>query len=73
MDETIRKFAIQKGDEHIIAVKTRDIVVAEDHYHTSCYKNYTRNIKNKTESEKGNGINENQEVYGGDLYQIIEK
>ncbi len=60
VDETLRKFAIQKGDEHIIAVTSRDIVAAEAHYHTSCYKNYTRNIKNKTESEKGNGMNEDQ-------------
>ena len=41
-DQTLRKCAIQKGDERILAVTSRDIVAAEAHYHVSCYKNYKR-------------------------------
>ena len=40
-DETLRKLAVERGDEKIIAVTSRDIVAAEAHYHVSCYKNFT--------------------------------
>ena len=37
-DQTLRECAIQKADERILAVTSRDIVAAEAHYHISCYK-----------------------------------
>ena len=39
-DATLRKIAIVKGDEDIIALTSRDIVAAEAHYHRSCYRSY---------------------------------
>ena len=69
-DQTLRVCAIQKGDEKILAVTSRDIVAAEAHYHISCYKNYTRDSTKTSESkEKGN---KEKETGGGDLYQEIE-
>ena len=41
-DETLRKCAILKGDEKILALTNRDIVAAEALYHCSCYKIYTK-------------------------------
>ena len=73
-DQTLRKFAVEKGDEKIIAVASRDIVAAEAHYHVSCYKNYTRNSTKAFESDKENGIKENQTDETDDLqYEIIER
>ena len=69
-DQTLRVCAIQKGDEKILAVTSRDIVAAEAHYHISCYRNYTRDSTKTSENkEKGN---EGKETGGGDLYQEIE-
>ena len=43
-DETIRKAAVGKYDNRILAVVSRELVVAEARYHKSCYRNCTRNI-----------------------------
>ena len=44
-DETIRKAAAGKCDNRILAVISRELVVAEALYHKSCYRNQcTRNI-----------------------------
>ena len=43
-DETIRKAAAGKYDNRILAVVSRELVVAEARYHKSCYRNCTRNI-----------------------------
>ena len=44
-DETIRKAAVGKYDNRILAVISRELVVAEARYHKSCYRNQcTRNI-----------------------------
>lgn len=57
VDKTLRECAVQKGDEKILAVTSRDIVAAEAHYHRSCYKNYTR-VKTKEHEHEGKGENE---------------
>ena len=70
-DQTLRKCAIQKGDEKILAVTSRDIVTAEAHYHVSCYKNYTRDgTKIPVYKDESNRENEKD---GSELYQAIEK
>ncbi len=51
-DQTLRECAIRKGDEKIIAATSQDIVVAEAHYHRSCYSNYTR-VRPENEGEGG--------------------
>ena len=62
-DQTLRKCAIQKGDEKILAVTSRDIVAAEAHYHVSCYKNYTRDgTKIPEYKDKINKVNEKDEL-----------
>ena len=43
-DETTRKTAIGKYDNRILAVVSRELVVAEARYHKSCYRNCQRNI-----------------------------
>lgn len=62
---------MQKGDETILRVTSRDIVAAEAHYHVSCYKNYTRGNTSKPEyedkSEKENDTAKDP------LYQVIER
>lgn len=42
VDETLRKFATERGDANILALVCRDMVAAEANYHRSCYRNYTR-------------------------------
>ncbi len=42
----------------IMAITSRDIVAAEAHYHTSCYKNYTRVIK-KASKDDDERVSEN--------------
>ena len=39
-DATIRNTAIQRMDERILALVSRDLVAAEGHYHGSCYRSY---------------------------------
>lgn len=41
-DDQIRKAAVTKLDQRMLAITSRDIVAAEGHYHFSCYRNYTR-------------------------------
>ena len=43
-DETTRKAAVGKYDNRILAVVSRELVVAGARYHKSCYRNCTRNI-----------------------------
>ena len=57
----LRERAIQKGDEKLLALTSRDIVDAEAHYHVSCYKNYTN----------GNEYNVENETDGFELYHMI--
>jgi len=51
VDQTLRESAVRKGDERMVALTSRDIVAAEAHYHTSCYRNYTRDNENEEEKE----------------------
>ena len=37
-DETLKKCAERKQDSRIIALLTRDLVAAEEHWHRSCYR-----------------------------------
>ncbi len=62
-DKTLRECAIQKGDEKIIGITSRDIVAAEAHYHLSCYKKYTKLKTKGKDNEKG----------GDESYQVIER
>ena len=43
-DETMRKAAVGKYDNRILAVVSRELVVAGARYLKSCYRNCTRNI-----------------------------
>ena len=45
VDSTIRRAAVGKNDPRILAIVTREIVAAEACYHKSCYRDYTRNVK----------------------------
>lgn len=42
VDGTLGEKALSKRNEKILAVTSRDIIAAEEHYHQSCYKDYTR-------------------------------
>lgn len=72
-DQTLRKCAIQRGDDKIIAITSRDIVAAEAHYHVSCYKNYTRDVAKTPGSEKEIGTaKDNQTDKSSHLNQVVD-
>lgn len=52
-DQRVRDIAVQRGDERLIALTSRDIVAAEAHYHISCYKMYTKTDEKKVENDNG--------------------
>ena len=56
--QTLHHCAILNNDARILAITRRDIVVAEAHYHASCYKSYT-NIKTKEHDHVGDKEVEN--------------
>ena len=68
-DQTLRDTAIQKGDDAILAVTSRDIIAAEAHYHVSCYKIYTKPVE---PGEKYLDTSENMTDYDV-FYQRVEK
>ena len=47
-DEKVRNVAQAKLDQRILAITSRELVAIEAHYHRSCYRNYTREAKEKT-------------------------
>jgi hypothetical protein len=49
-DEKVRQASANKCDSKILAKTSRELVAAEAHYHKSCYRNYTREEKPKTET-----------------------
>ena len=49
-DEKLRKIAIERQDENVIASTSRDIVAAEAHYHVYCYRNCTRVQENSSDN-----------------------
>ena len=49
-DVTIREAATNKGDTRIMALASRELVAAEAHYHISCYKRYTWNVKTSADT-----------------------
>ncbi|KAG0722326.1 hypothetical protein GWK47_044675 [Chionoecetes opilio] len=49
-DTKIRNATTKKLDSRILGIVSRDIVAAEAHYHSSCYRFYTRG---KTSQQKG--------------------
>ena len=62
-DQTLRECGIQKADERILAVTSRDIVAAEAHYPISCYKKCTVKVTaNKKKADDGE-----------DTYQIVKE
>ena len=44
-DAKVRQAAIEKFDNKILAITSKNIVAAEAHYHKTCYRNYTRDEK----------------------------
>ena len=46
-DEKVRQAALDKLDNHILALTNCDLVAGKDHYHKSCYCNYMRDVKQK--------------------------
>ena len=49
-DAKIREVAIKRNDTKVLALASRDLVVAETQYHKSCYKLYT-NVKDTDEND----------------------
>lgn len=43
-DDTIRRAAVRKGDNRMLAIVSRELVAAEGHYHRSCYRVYTKDL-----------------------------
>ncbi|KAK7067579.1 hypothetical protein SK128_020590, partial [Halocaridina rubra] len=41
-DQTIRTIATACSGERIMGLTSRDLVAAEAHYHTTCYRNFTQ-------------------------------
>ena len=58
-DDRLRECAIQREDEWIIAITSRDIVAAEARYHASCYKLHTA----KTRDSECSNENEKRPYY----------
>ena len=50
VDSTIRRAAVGKNDPRILAIVTRELVVAEACYHKSCYRDYTGNVQGAVSS-----------------------
>ena len=76
VDDTLRKCAVDRGDAKIITLTCRDLVVAEAHYHGSCYRNYARSTAGNKELDTSE---ENHNLYGdmehdsyGDLVKDIK-
>lgn len=61
-DKTVREIAIERCDERIIAITSRDIVAAEEHYHKTCYRQYTKKTKFTETSEDLKQLDDNQEA-----------
>lgn len=55
-DHTIRIAAVSKNNPRILAIVTRELVVAEACYHKSCYCDYTRNIQGALSSSDGRWV-----------------
>lgn len=54
-DRTIRTAAASKNDSRILAIVTRELVVAETCYHKSCYRDYTHKGKGAVSSNGDEG------------------
>ncbi len=50
-DDTIRRAAVGKGDNRMLAIVSRELVAAEGHYHRSCYRVHTKDPN--TDIDKG--------------------
>ncbi|XP_064095723.1 uncharacterized protein LOC135207801 isoform X3 [Macrobrachium nipponense] len=60
-DETLRRAALVKMDEKMLAILSTDLIASEGHYHSTCYKAYTWKVA------KSNKIVENGESKGTDM------
>ena len=66
-DDRIRKAAVTKLDQRMLAITSRELVAAEGHYHRSCYRAYTRGQPDKSsKSREESGDAEKQ-------YEVAEK
>lgn len=66
-DDTIRRAAVRKGDNRMLAIVSRELVAAEGHYHRSCYRVYTK-VPN-TDIDKGEMNLDQAECY----YEAAER
>jgi len=71
-DNTLSECAIQKRDDKILAVTSRDIVASEANYHRSCYQAYTRLKKEEQLDENTKGVL-NEEINVNDDFQEAER
>lgn len=51
VDKRLPNVSIANGDTDLIAITSNDIVAKEGHYHSDCYKAYTRPRKNNIEDD----------------------
>ena len=68
---------VEKQDNRILAVTSRDIVAAEAHYHNSCYGNYTRKavkpqeFRRTSRNESENTFDKAESEAYADLFMFI--
>jgi len=60
-DVKIREAAIQKVDQRMLAVVSREFVAAEEHCHRSCYRDYTHQRETPSTSSKVLGEEQDQD------------
>ena len=60
-DEKVRRAAMNKMNDKILAITSRELVAAEAHYHNSCYRNFTRG--EKSEAATPSVENNEQQLY----------
>ena len=70
-DEKIRKAAIAKSDVKMMAIVSRELVAAEAHYHRSCYKDYTRERKDKNNKEGSFEESSEYEAVESQAYEML--
>ena len=60
-DEKVRRAAMNKMNDKILAITSRELVAAKAHYHNSCYRNFTRG--EKSEAATPSIENNEQQLY----------
>lgn len=73
-DEKIRKAAVAKVDNRMLAIVSRELVAAEGHYHRSCYRLYTKDVVAiHTETEYHDDEEEQYEATEKEAYKELFK